>query len=621
MSSAQKSPAKATVDPFMLMLGVGFILLVAWLFWNRYHTAIATAYAYVRIAEFAGFVVLSHWASGAIGASLAAAGVAGRFLPALRRYSVPLMGIGFSLVAAWMVGSIFRRWFTFFVDSDKSLIEIGHMTQSSLHANLFTVFVCIIPLAVWMGRRSLYTNVTNHKNFARPKPYTLHTYTAAMGSMFPHAKLFQKLDLTKRSVNEGKYRMPDVEKQFVLMHKLMDRTKNDGEYTVNRERAGKVFSNQLGKLWRRSWKDLSATELVTLAILVPRIAATDQAMADTDYDEALKAVTDLIADCWRQSEKYDPATDRFSLDTQKATATLRKYAGRPNVRQFMERHAYVSTIIYAMLDHARTLGVLQAAELRWLRVLDRRLFILLDNVGRQVAFAEVAGIYSHYLYETKRKRAAERPHIDGAVRGLIEAVDAFRFSEAEQEKIAETLKADKPVVIDPKVIEKPVANVFLHLLPVGHGASRDIFEVALLTEDGKPVFESRCRPRTPIEQIVDAYPLEDGEVTALLTAPTSDDIRAKLMELCNKQGVVCYGADVTGLVPGIERSAQTMRNLQTNADHDVVMAAIEEGAADPEKHPQVSTAHAGAHLLRLLWVAREKPALREKAEALRGKSA
>ncbi|WP_432263054.1 hypothetical protein [Cupriavidus sp. TMH.W2] len=621
MSSAQKSPAKATVDPFMLILGIGFLVLVAWLFWTRYHTAIATAYSYVRIAEFAAFVILSHWTCGVLGALLATAGVAGRFLPVLRRYSVPLLAVGLSLVAAWLVGSIFSQWFTFFLVSDKSLIEIGHMTQSSLHANLFTVFVCIIPLAIWMGRRSLYTNVTNHKNFARPKPYTLHTYTGAMGDMFPHGKLFQKLDLTKRSVNEGKYRMPDIEKQFVLMHKLMDRAKTDGEYTVNRERAGKVFSDQLGKLWRRSWKDLSATELVTLAILVPRIAATDQAMSDIDYDEALKAVNDLIADCWKQSEKYDPATDRFPLDTQKAAATLRKYAGRANVRQFMERHAYVSTIIYAMLDHARTLGVLQAAELRWLRVLDRRLFILLDNVGRQVAFAEVAGIYSHYLYESKRKRAAERPHVDGAVRGLIEAVDGFRFTEAEQQKIEETLNADKPVIIDPKAIERPVSNVFLHLLPVGHGTDRDIFEAALLTEDGKPIFESRCRPRTPVDQIVDAYNLEDHEVTALLTAPTSDDIRAKLMELCNKQGVVCYGADVTALIPGIERSAQTIRNLQTNPDHDVVMAAIEEGAADPEKHPQVSTAHAGAHLLRLLWVAREKRALREQANAQRGKAA
>ncbi|WP_454727836.1 MULTISPECIES: secretion/conjugation apparatus DotM-related subunit [Cupriavidus] len=620
--STQKPQAKPTVDPFMLILGVGMIVLVAWLFWNKYHTAIATAYAYVRIAEFSIFVVLGHWISGVVGGVLAATGVAARFaFRPLRRYATPLMGLGGLLCGGWLVGSIFGSWFTFFVASDKSLIDFDHMTLSSLHANLFTVIVCIVPLAVWIGRRSLAVNPLNHKNFARPKPYTLHTYTDAMGQLYPHAKLFRKLKLTEKSVNEGKYRMPDTEKQFVLKHRLMDRAKVEGEYAVNRERAGVVFRGQLGKLWRRSWKELSRTELMTLAILVPRIAATDPDMPDHEYDAALEATNKLIQDCWKQTEAYDEAQDTFALSVDKALATLKQYAGKRKVREYLERHAYVSTIIYAMLTHARTLGVLQAAELRWLRVLDRRLFILVDNDGRQVAFTEVAGIYSHYLYELSRKKAAERPSMEGAVKGLIEAVDSFKFTDDERAKIEATLNADKPVVIDPKVIEKPISRVMLHILPVGHGASLDIFELALLAEDGKALFESRCRPRTPIEDIVDRYPLDDNDVMVLQTAPTSDELRRKVLELCNKQGVVYYGADLTALVPGIDRSAQSVQNLQTNTDHDLVMASIDEGVADPAKNPQVSSAHGGALMLRQLWVARAKRALHEQAEAARGKPA
>jgi hypothetical protein len=211
--------------------------------------------------------------------------------------------------------------------------------------------------------------------------------------------------------------------------------------------------------------------------------------------------------------------------------------------------------------------------------------------------------------------------VESAVKGLIEAVDSFKFTEDERAQIETTLKADRPPVIDPKSIEKPVSRVMVHILPVGHGASLDIFEIALLGEDGKTLYESRCRPRTPIEQIVDRYPLTDGEVVGLQAAPTSDDVRRKVLELCNKQGVVYYGTDLKQLVAGIERSAQSVQNLQTHRDNDLLMAAIEEGVADPAKHPQINSAQGGALMLRQLWVAREKRALREQAEAARGKAA
>ncbi|MGE8449241.1 MAG: hypothetical protein ACN6OP_01195 [Pseudomonadales bacterium] len=620
--SSQKSQSKPMIDPLMLIFGVFVIVIFAWILWDRFHTAIATAYGHIRVAEFAAFVVLSHWGALVAGGVLVATGVIARFLSVplrgltpLRQYATPLMMIGVMLASSWLVAGIFRQWFTFFLVSDPSLVQIEHMTTSSLHANLFTAFVCIIPLAVWIARRSLATNPLNHKNFARPKPYTLHTFTDAMGKIYPHAQLFRKLDLTKKSVNEGKYRMPDTEKQFVMKHKLMVRAKTEGDYAVNRERAGAVFRGQMGKLWRGSWKDLSRTELMVMAILAPRIAATDQDMPDDEYDDALRATTALLAECWKQSQSYDAASDTFALDTTKAVATLKQYKGKRRVREIMQRHAYVSTIIYAMLQQARTLGVLQAAEMGWLRVLDRRLFILIDNVGRQVAFTEVAGIYSHYLYELSRKRAAERPNIDGALKGLIEAVDSFKFTEDERAGIEAGLNADKPVVIDPKSVEKPVARVMIHILPVGHGSSLDIFEIAIVAEDGKSLLESRCRPRVAIEEIVDRYALSDSEAVNLHTLPTSDDLRRKVLELVNRQGVVCYGPDVAALVPGIERSAQSVQDLQTQPDHDLIMAAIDAGAADPEKHPQIANAHSGALMLRQLWVAREKLALRAKADA------
>lgn len=618
MSANQKAPAKGTIDPLMLGLGIGVIWLLSYLFWSRYHTQIATAYSWVRIAEFSAFVVLSHWLSGVLGAGLAMAGIALRWLATpLRKYATPLMVVGLLLIGGWLMGGIFGRWFTFFVASDKSLIGWDHMTMSSLHANLFTAFCCVVPLAVWIARRSIATNPTNHKHFGKTKAHDLHSFTDLMGETYPHAALFRKLNLTKRSINDGKYRMADTEKQFVLKHQLMDRGKADGEYTVNRERAATVFRAQMGKLWRARWADLSRTELMLLAIVVPRIAATDAQMSDADYDEALKTTERLLADCWQQSKAYDPAKDAFPLNTDMARAALRRYAGSRTVKAAMKRHAYVNTILYAMIQDARSLGVLQAAEVRWLRVLDRRLWLLVDNVGRQVAFTEVAGVVSHYLSEVARKRSSERPLVDGAVKGLLEAVESFKFTEDEIAEIERTITGPKQDVIDPKAIEKPKTNLMVFVRCVGHGASKDLFEVVILGEDGKVMYEARCKPAVSVEEIKDTYGLDSSELEQLLTAPTAEEVRIKIMEHCTKQAVVCYGPELMAVVKGVERAASSVTDLQTDTSHDLVMAAIEDGAADPEKHPQISSAHGGATLLRQLWVEREKRVLRAQAEARR----
>ena len=86
------------------------------------------------------------------------------------------------------------------------------------------------------------------------------------------------------------------------------------------------------------------------------------------------------------------------------------------------RHAYVSTLLASLLEAAREGGVLATAEFIWLKPLNRKLWYLLNSVGRQTAVIEAAGPFSHWLAEKRVKRALKVPMIKTAVDALEESI-------------------------------------------------------------------------------------------------------------------------------------------------------------------------------------------------------
>ena len=84
-----------------------------------------------------------------------------------------------------------------------------------------------------------------------------------------------------------------------------------------------------------------------------------------------------------------------------------------------------------MIGKSREVGVLAPAELRWLRVVDRQLWIVVDTVGRLTPFTESSGVHAHYLYELNYKRALEKPHVDNAAAKLASEFDKYKLTDAE----------------------------------------------------------------------------------------------------------------------------------------------------------------------------------------------
>ena len=102
------------------------------------------------------------------------------------------------------------------------------------------------------------------------------------------------------------------------------------------------------------------------------------------------------------------------------------------VQWAQQRHAYVFTFMATMLEIARADGVLASAEFLWLKPLDRRLWYVLNAVGRQTCLVEVAGSFAHWLAEKKLGRGLRTPMIKEAVNSLEMAVEGMLYEGKEE---------------------------------------------------------------------------------------------------------------------------------------------------------------------------------------------
>lgn len=87
----------------------------------------------------------------------------------------------------------------------------------------------------------------------------------------------------------------------------------------------------------------------------------------------------------------------------------------------------------SLLEFARQDGVLPSAEFLWLKPLDRRLWFLLNCVGRQTPFAEIAGAFAHWKAEKEFGKPLTVPMVEEAVNGLEIAVKEIIYKPDEEQ--------------------------------------------------------------------------------------------------------------------------------------------------------------------------------------------
>lgn len=230
---------------------------------------------------------------------------------------------------------------------------------------------------------------------------------------WPRIASVVNLNLVKEDINKGPWAMSINPMQFCKKHDLLDEYIKDGKPAVSLRRgtAHRLFALQLGPLWRGNLEVLPEYMQALLAVFAARV--------DGNVDGA-DALLDQIG-------------ASSGTDFSGAKILLKKHINNKLVVKTVSKHAYVMTMMAAMLELSRGAGVLASADFLWLKPVDRKLWYVLNSVGRQTPVSEAAGVYAHWLVEKRLEYPIKTPMVEAAVNGLEEALAEVIYSKEEED--------------------------------------------------------------------------------------------------------------------------------------------------------------------------------------------
>nr|AAX56244.1 IcmP [Legionella londiniensis] len=256
------------------------------------------------------------------------------------------------------------------------------------------------------------------------KTYDMKSLRAQEQYNWPAIMPVVKEDLVSQDINQGPWAMALTPMEFVRKYQLLK--KNDSllekplpgmEMTasIRRGDAKRVFTLQLGPYWD-GFERCPPHARALAAVFIARL------------NRDRNAATMIL-------ESIDKSYAQGKPDYNIATATLKKYQNEANVQNIIARHAYQLTVLASLLQAARDDGVVPSAEFLWLKPVDRRLWYMLNCVGRQTPFAEVAGPFAHWKAEIAMGRRSLVPMIDEAIKALEIAVKEVKLSSQELQEL------------------------------------------------------------------------------------------------------------------------------------------------------------------------------------------
>jgi intracellular multiplication protein IcmP len=236
---------------------------------------------------------------------------------------------------------------------------------------------------------------------------------------FPQISATAKADLVHQDLTKGPWAMAMAPMAFAKRYKLLKEKipvvsemslMKDAKIkvTVVRSKASRVFVMQLGKLW----KGVEALPPHTKALF-----AAFAARAARDADASRKLL-----------DKLALSFHSGKLDFAGVDNLIKKYGNEKIVVEAISKHAYVLTAMAALLEKARMDGVLSTADFLWLKAVDRKLWFMLNCIGRQTAFTEISGPFAHWLAEREVGRSLKIPVIDKAIDALDEAIQNIIYN-------------------------------------------------------------------------------------------------------------------------------------------------------------------------------------------------
>jgi len=363
------------------------------------------------------------------------------FFIGVRKYE--LMAI-YSVIA-FLPYAFIQKFFPGFPDFSekiaKDLILIRQINPNNLSLEMAEVLSIevgqylafpIAILLIWMA----YYVYRHHILMRFTQRYNTKSLAIQETKNWPQIKIVSKLDLLAFDLDEGVWGMAMTPMQYAKKAKLtvvefadkvgsgFSKTQYaEFKVTLDRMRTERAFAAQLG----RPWQGVAAMAPHRRAILAIFIAKGCR-----DSKKAQELVYQLA----------DSAGDG-NLNLSGADNLWKKHYKNKAIEKIFASHAYEFTVLASLLQFAREDGVLASADFLWVKPLDRRLWFVINNVGRQTPAAEVGGIFCHWYNELALKRPLSMPVIDAAVDALQLALSEILYipDDKEREEIKKRLEA------------------------------------------------------------------------------------------------------------------------------------------------------------------------------------
>lgn len=280
----------------------------------------------------------------------------------------------------------------------------------------YPVVVILVVLAVFLYKSNITLKFRRAHNMNTLRAQEQHNWMAIMPVV--------NEDLTSADINKGPWAMAltpmEFARKYHLLKKddaLLDNPVPGLEMTagIRKGDAKRVFTLQLGPYWD-GFDRCSPPAYALAAVFMARM--------NRDRDSANLILETLDKTCTARKPNFAVAK-----------SVLKKYQNAENVQEIIGKHAYVLTVMASLLAGSREDGVVPSAEFLWLKTIDRRLWYMLNSIGRQTPFAEVGGAFAHWRAEKEMGRRSLVPMIDEAIKALEVAIKEVKLTPKELQEL------------------------------------------------------------------------------------------------------------------------------------------------------------------------------------------
>ncbi len=274
----------------------------------------------------------------------------------------------------------------------------------------YPVIVVLILLAKILYSKSAASKFKNK--------YSMMSLAAEETVNWPQITPVVKLDLVNQPIMEGPWSMSLTPMEFAKERKIINVTmpeKTIGrkikhpEVELIRNKAREIFVKQLGELW---------TDVGDIPPYARALFGIFAARTNRSREDAAQMMKQLAISSGTRKMNYS-GVDKL----------INKYIDSKLVQRVLSKHAYYLTVMASMLVAAREDGVVASADYLWLKPIDRRLWYLINSIGRQTPFVEVAGPFAHWIAERTYNNKIRTPMVDTAVDALDFALSEIAYTE------------------------------------------------------------------------------------------------------------------------------------------------------------------------------------------------